>query len=39
MINNNAVKAYKGNFKNYKKLVSIDVTIFLLKLLVNMLKE
>jgi hypothetical protein len=39
MINNNALKAYKGNFKNFKKLVSIDVTRMLLKLLVNMLKE
>jgi hypothetical protein len=39
MINNNALKANKGNFKNFKKLVSIDVIKRLLKLLVNMLKE
>jgi hypothetical protein len=39
MINNNALKANRGNFKNFKKLVSIDVIKRLLKLLVNMLKE
>ncbi len=38
MINDNALKACKGNFKNFKTLVSIDVTKRLLKLLVNMLK-
>jgi hypothetical protein len=39
MINNNAFKVYKGNFKNFQKLMSIDVTKKLLKLLVNMLKK
>jgi hypothetical protein len=39
MINNNALKANKDNFKKVKKFVSIDVIKILLKLLVNMLKE